>query len=149
MSVFSETVPFKIPTTKNLFLALLFYLATRELKLSRPRHICTAISGVAWRRRHRLSQLHPAHSTPFTALLWPTSCKTRRAQITIQLQIIYSSKCSCFDCGIYLVQPLALARFNYLNACGFLTLARTCYFPILERTWGGGLQSPCYSLPVP
>ena len=31
--------------------------------------------------------------------------------------------------------------------CGFLhslTLARTCYFPILERTWGGGvwLQPP-------
>ena len=23
-----------------------------------------------------------------------------------------------------------------------LTLARTCYFPILERTWGGGVQPP-------
>ena len=23
-----------------------------------------------------------------------------------------------------------------------LTLARTCYFSILERTWGGGLQPP-------
>ena len=23
-----------------------------------------------------------------------------------------------------------------------LTLARTCYFPILERTWGGGVATP-------
>ena len=23
-----------------------------------------------------------------------------------------------------------------------LTLARTCYFPILERTWGGGIATP-------
>ena len=28
-----------------------------------------------------------------------------------------------------------------------ITLPRTCYFPILERTWGGGFQPPCHFVP--
>ena len=33
------------------------------------------------------------------------------------------------------------------RAGGPLTLARTCYFPILERTWGGGATPACHFAP--
>ena len=36
-------------------------------------------------------------------------------------------------------------NFSFLTGV-WLTLARTCYFAILERTWGGGLPPPPVSL---
>ena len=73
-----------------------------------------------------------------------TGPHTLRASLTILLAVlqwvvlILSLRCRSM---IGILIHMAGVYATYLQET-LLTLARTCYFPILERTWGGGCNPP-------